>query len=352
MNMKRILATMIAGLWLLGWNNRPMSATDTIVTGEQPQISTDNKGWIRMVFGRKDSIFCAGSIDQGVTFTKPLFVARVPEMHLGMSRGPQIACSANYAVITAMDKSGNIYWFRYSYSSPEWKEMGFINDEKGSSPEGLMSIAADRADHFYAVWLDIRTGKHNQVYFSSLAGNATDWSKNEMVYQSPDGHVCECCKPNISAEGSVVAIMFRNWLNGSRDLYLLQSSNKGKSFRPAQKLGTGTWKLNGCPMDGGGMAIDPSGVIQTVWQRQGQVYYCKPGETEVKVGNGRTCNISGTAGNTVICMQHSDTVKVVKLYSEKEIIVGTGGFLNCTVLPDNKILCIWEKENKIKFKRI
>ena len=78
---------MIAGLLLLGWSSGPGTATNALGKGEQPQISMDNKGWIRIVFGRKDSIFCAVSIDRGVTFSKPVFVARLPEMHLGMSRG-------------------------------------------------------------------------------------------------------------------------------------------------------------------------------------------------------------------------------------------------------------------------
>ena len=84
-------------------------------------------------------------------------------MHLGMSRGPQLASSANYSIITAMDKAGDIHWFRLNHSSKEWKDMGTVNDLKGSSPEGLMSIAADKKDNFYAVWLDTRNGNRNQV---------------------------------------------------------------------------------------------------------------------------------------------------------------------------------------------
>lgn len=172
-----------------------------------------------------------------------------------------------------------------------------------------------------------------------------------MVYQSPDGHVCECCKPSIAAEGTTVGIMFRNWLNGSRDLYLLQSSNKGKTFMPAQKLGTGTWKLNGCPMDGGGIAIDPSGAIHTVWQREGYVYYCKPGETEMTVGKGRTCSIAGTVGNTVITMEKRDTLEAIKLSRKEVIPIGTGSFVKPLSLPGNKMLFVWEQDGLIKYKR-
>ena len=154
-----------------------------------------------------------------------------------MSRGPQLASSGRYSVITAQDRDGNIHWYRLGNSSGQWESMGIVNDLKGSAPEGLMGLAADKNDNFYAVWLDTRTGGNNQIYFSSLFGKAVGWSKNSLAYRSPDGHVCECCKPNIAVQGSSVAIMFRNWLNGSRDLYLIKSLDAGKTFSAANKLG-------------------------------------------------------------------------------------------------------------------
>lgn len=350
--MKKTFSAILLGFIFLALASRSETPTDTIAEGEQPQISADSKGVIRVVFGLRDKIFCSTFNDQGVLFSDPVLVAQVPNMHLGMSRGPQIASSKNYSVITAMDKSGNIHWFQLNHLSKEWKNMGTINDLEGSAPEGLMGIAADKKDNFSAVWLDTRTAKRNQIYFSSISGASTHWSKNTLVYQSPDGHVCECCKPNISVEGSEVAIMFRNWLNGSRDLYLLKSSDRGKSFKEAQKLGLGTWKLNGCPMDGGGIFIDRSNAVHTTWQREGFVYYCKPGEMEINIGKGRTCSIAGTANNTVITMQNRDTLKLVTLRDKNETMVGKGSFMKCLVLPDNKILCVWEQDNKIKFKKV
>ncbi|NNU34120.1 hypothetical protein HK413_08140 [Mucilaginibacter sp. S1162] len=160
-----------------------------------------------------------------------------------MSRGPQLSSSATYSVITAMDKTGNIHWFKLNNGAKAWQAMGVVNDLKGSAPEGLMSITADNKDNFYAVWLDTRLGGRNQVWFSSLSGRSTKWTANQLVYKSPDGHVCECCKPNIAVAGNTIAIMFRNWLNGSRDLYVVRSANAGQSFSDAQKMGLDTGSL-------------------------------------------------------------------------------------------------------------
>jgi len=322
-----------------------------LAKGNQPQVSVDEKGTLHIIFGRGDEIYNSASFDNGTSFSFPVLVAKVPGMHLGMSRGPQLASSKRYSVATAMDKSGNIHWFRLNNLSGKWQNMGLINDVAGSAPEGLMHIAADNDDHFYAVWLDIRTGKHNQIYFSALSPGADKWSENKLIYQSPDGHVCECCQPHIAVNGKEVAIMFRNWLNGSRDLYLTVSHNNGASFSPVEKLGANTWKLNGCPMDGGGLSIGHSAVA-TTWQRQGQIYYCQPGQPEKFIGNGRGSSVVYTRSKTFVAYQSQDSLKLVNVQENKVEMVGKGQFIKLAALPDKQLLCVWEDDDQIFFRKL
>ena len=324
---------------------------DTISTGKQPQLSLDTKGTVRVVFGRGDSIFCATSTDHGVAFSKPLLVGKVPEMHLGMTRGPQIASSADFSTITAMDKSGDIHFFQLDHAKGEWTNKGMVNDIPSSAPEGLMSIAADKQDNFYAVWLDIRQGNRNNICFSSLSAKEGKWTKNRIIYTSPEEHVCECCKPSIAVEGSQIDIMFRNWLNGSRDPYFMQSANQGKTFDLPQKLGKGTWKLNGCPMDGGGITIDKQSDVHTVWQREGKIFYVQPQKNEIEIGTGRACSIVGNT-HPIITWQDGEKLRLLELNSDKPLTVGEGSFIKAIRTKDNKILCVWESENKIVFKQI
>ena len=324
----------------------------TIGRGQQPQESIDNKGNVRVVYGLNNQVFCATSTDHGVSFGEPILVAKVPEMHLGMSRAPQFISSKNFSVITAMDKTGNIYWYQLNHANSKWKSMGAVNDIKGSAPEGLMNIAADYNDNFYAVWLDIRTGKHNQIYFSSLTGKSIKWSKNIMAYQSPDQHVCECCRPSIAVKGINVALMFRNWLNGSRDLYVTHSSDQGKTFSPAVKMGMDTWKLNGCPMDGGGLRINPLNVIQTVWRRKGDIYYATPGNPENYIAKGRTCGIAGDGVTPLITYQNGDTLNIVKFPQKVTTMIGKGEFLKVAQLNSNTNFYVWERDHQIKYRKL
>ncbi|RWY47982.1 hypothetical protein [Mucilaginibacter gilvus] len=326
------------------------SDSNTIATGKQPQIAVDNKNTVRVAYGEADDIFCVISTNGGVSFSKPLLVAHVKDMHLGMARGPQIASSASCTVITAMDKAGAIHWFRLNHATGNWATLGTVNDLRGSAPEGLMSIAADKADNFYAVWLDTRTGGNNQVYFASLKPGASAWGKNIIAYRSPDGHVCECCKPNIAVKGGEVAIMFRNWLMGSRDLYVARSVNGGKTFGAAEKLGLSTWKLNACTMDGGGILLGDKDAVYTTWQRKGDVYFARPGQPEIFIAKGRNCDIAGTGDNVAVTYQSNDTVRVVSLKNKKTTSIDKGAFLQSSVLANNKTLCVWEQAGVVKFR--
>jgi hypothetical protein len=348
--MKKLSVFVLVILALIGPSYAALPGINTIGQGKQPQVSVDNNGTVRVVYGLADKIFCATSLDHGQTFSKPVLAAQVTDMHLGMSRGPQLSSSATCSIITAMDKTGNIHWFKLKNGSKDWQPMGVINDLKGSAPEGLMSITADNKDNFYAVWLDTRLGGKNQVWFSLLSGKSTKWATNKLVYKSPDAHVCECCKPNIAVTGNSVAIMFRNWLNGSRDLYVVRSANAGQTFSDAQKMGLDTWKLNGCPMDGGGIRLNASNQIQTTWQRKGEIYFAQGTDPEVYIGKGKTCSLTGNADQAAIVYQNNDTLRMVTIPDKRSTIIGEGNFVRSIRLSNAQNLFVWEQGDQVKYR--
>lgn len=149
-----------------------------------------------------------------------------------------------------------------------------------------------------------------------------------------------------------MAIMFRNWRNGSRDLYLIKSYNGGQTFSDAQKMGLDTWKLNGWPMDGGGLRIAPANVVQTTWQRKGDIYYAKAGDPEMFIARGRTCSIAGNGENAIITCQNKETLNVVTLPQKTSRVIGTGGFLTAAQLSAKNNFFVWEQDNKIKYRTL
>jgi hypothetical protein len=99
--------------------------------------------------------------------------------------------------------------------------------------------------------------------------------------------------------------MWRNWLGGSRDLYLATSRDGGRTFSPAQKLGTGTWKLNGCPMDGGSVAFSPAGDWLVIGRRERAVFTSEVAASEKIVADNGTQPIAGFAGKSPLLLWES-----------------------------------------------
>jgi len=141
--------------------------------------------------------------------------------------------------------------------------------------------------------------------------------------------------------------MFRNSLQGNRDLYLIQSADNGQTFGAAEKLGKGSWRLEGCPMDGGGLAVDNNGVAQTVWRREKKVYYAQPGETEKEMGVGKDCSIETINGKNIIAWADSANNITCILPGGKKVIAGKGN-LPLLKAADGKVLCVWQDDGEIK----
>lgn len=314
--------------------------------GQQPVAAVDAAGVVRVVYGKDSSIFCSTSLDNGATFSEPVQVGTLSGMHLGMTRGPQIASSGNFSVITAMDKKGDIHAYQLDHKVSKWEKMSLVNDQSGSAPEGLMSLAADNEDHFYAIWLDTRNDRKNKIYFARSMNEGAGWEDNELVYKSPDQTVCECCRPSIAVDQGKVVIMFRNWLEGARDMFFSASDDQGITFSAAKKLGEGIWKLKACPMDGGGVTVDGN-KIASVWQREGNIYYAEPLQAEQEVGQGSKCALASGENKIVVAWQNKNHIYIRSLPGGQQKVIGQGSFPRLASLKDGKVLCVWEHEGQI-----
>jgi hypothetical protein len=144
--------------------------------------------------------------------------------------------------------------------------------------------------------------------------------------------------------------MWRNAVDGSRDFYLLRSTDNGKTFSKAQKLGEGTWKINACPMDGGDLT-HVAGKTVSVWRRMEDIYTAEPGKPEVKVGPGRDAAAIGTGGKLhILYVKEGKAV----LWSEgrSEQIGDDATFPTIIALPGGSLLAAWEHDGGITVKQI
>lgn len=342
--MKKISLSLLSGFFFLTACTQKNENSEKIIgNGQMPAIAKDKENNIHIVYGSGDSIMYILSKD-GKSYSAPALVAVLPELAASATRGPQIAAVSGGLIITAGDKPGNIYSYRKEKLG-KWSTAKRVNDINETSKEGLMSLSAD-GSNVYAIWLGVNDPKGQSIYGAGSADGGNTWRKNIIVYASPSGTVCECCKPSVVVKGNKVYAMFRNYFNGNRDLYLTESPDAGKHFGQAKKLGNGSWKLNGCPMDGGGVALNDNEIPQTVWRREGKIYSAEPGKPEKEIGEGRSCSIETINNKNMYAWTEKENIFVMKPGGEK-INLGKGSLPILKAINNEKVICVWENENEI-----
>lgn len=317
----------------------------TIGSGQVPDLAV-NGNTVHLVWGKGDSILYAFSSNSGNSFSTPEIVDVVPKLFSFAMRGPQIASLSNGAAIIACNQLGNLRAYK-KHGSGKWTRTTQVNDVDTIAKEGFLDLCSDGGQNLFAAWLDLRQGKQNSMFGARSTDAGKTWSANRLLYQSPEGHVCECCKPSLAMEKRHVGIMFRNLVNGHRDLWLLQSSNSGETFEPAVKLGRGSWKLDGCPMDGGGLAFDESGSMQTVWRRRDTIYTAKPGEAETVLGVGKSCTVTTINRKAIFAWMENSSIVLLDHTGKKQYL-GKGSLPALKAIGSNRVICVWEQDKKIQ----
>ena len=316
-----------------------------IAHGQMPNIVKDKNNILHLVFGSGDSLLYSFSSNFGNSFSTPSLIAIVPNLAASHTRGPQIASLNDNLIVITCNDAGNIFSFNKE-GGKGWVPSGKVNDVDTTAKENLIALSADKQTA-YAVWLDVRSNGKNKIYGSRSMDGGKTWLKNKMIYASPDSTVCECCKPSVLVAGNNVTVLFRNWLSGNRDMYLIQSTNGGNNFTDAKKLGANSWKLNGCPMDGGGLAIDKNGNINTVWRREDKIFTTLPGIPEKQLGVGKGCTIETINDKNIYAWTEKNEVVMLKS-DGKKIIIGKGNSPILKALDDKKVICIWEENKQVR----
>jgi hypothetical protein len=333
---------------LLALHLAPVSPT---VPNRQPQLAAGH-GTVALVFGSGESIWFARSADNGTTFSPPSRIATLPKLLLGRHRGPRLVISGDAMIVSAIATESDLFYWRSTDGGRTWSQPAAINDQPKSAREGLHAMAADAEGHVAAAWLDDRTAPGKRLYgaFSNDAG--ATWSKNVLLYQSPGRTICECCHPSLVSLGhGEFAVMWRNVIDGYRDFYALRIRD-GKPVSDAVKQGTGTWKLDACPMDGGGIAVR-NGELVSAWRREHDVYLAEAGKPEVKLGAGQDIALAVNSKGAYTAWSTPGGIEAhLAGAAANTHLSDAGAFPALLALPDGSILAAWEENGSIATRRL
>jgi hypothetical protein len=330
----------------------------------QPQLAAGH-GQVALAYGTQHAIYFASSPDNGRTFSPPVKVAEVEALALGRHRGPRVTILKDAILVSAivgekvstvphahgLPADGNITIWRSVDHGKTWSRSGVVNDVPGAAREGFHAIAEDAKGNLTVVWLDLRV-KGTSLYSSRSSDGGRTWSKKVLVYASPSGTICECCAPSLAIDDrGQTTVMWRNVLDGSRDLYMTTSPD-GVTYGPVRKMGTGTWKLNACPMDGGGLVIQ-AGQPVSAWRRDGDIFLAQPGKQEQRIASGKDVSITNTKKGLYVAWSNGSRLEVLSPGATKPaLLTAEGAFVNLVALPDGSVLAAWEADGSIHVERV
>lgn len=328
---------------------------------KQPQAAIAPNGDVHAVFGIGDAVHYVTSRDGGATFESPEPAFRVPNMSVGMRRGPRIVATKDAIVVTAIGgktgkgRDGDVLAWRSVDGGTEWQGPVRVNDVADSAREGLHAMASGTDGSIWCAWLDLRS-RRTEIYATRSVDGGGTWEPNIRVYQSPDGSVCECCHPSVIVAKNDVHVMFRNSVAGNRDMYITSSFDGGRTFNTATKLGAGTWPLDACPMDGGMLAVSEQGKIETVWRRDANIYMTVSSDgPEILLGRGQQPWIAATEkgsfiawtagreGDLKLHVPGSQDASVLARNARDPMLVAPAG--RGLAAGSGPVFCFWEAKN-------
>lgn len=265
--------------------------------GLQPQAAVDQRGGVHVIYFSGDpkngDVYYVG----GAT-TKPLRVNSQAgsAIALGTIRGAQLALGEGGRVHVAWNGSGMAE--PPGPVNPDAGKPGqpmlysLLNDQLTSFEpqrnlmlhsfglDGGGSVAADGAGGVYVAWHGIgeseAAGKQGEarraVWLTKSEDGGRTFARETKAWTQATG-ACGCCGMKIFADGGGnVSVLYRSATEGvHRDIYLLRSSDRGRTFEGRLM---GKWEINACPMSS--MDIASNG-RQTAgaWENGGQVYWAR-----------------------------------------------------------------------------
>lgn len=325
----------------------------TDVAFKQPQIASTGD-MIGVTFGAGSDLYYSFSVNDGEAFSRPVKIPTNGKLSLGRHRGPRIAYQAGNVVLSAIvgakggGQDGDVLAWRSPDNGKSWLKPVRVNDVAGAAREGLHSMASGNG-WVVAVWLDLRQ-KGTRIYGSRSDDGGATWSKNFLVYESPDGSVCECCHPTvlIGPTGRIF-VMWRNALSGNRDMFLATSTDGGRTWQPAAKIGNESWAINACPMDGGGLTISGDGKPFAVFRKDKEIHYSTPGAIERMLGEGKDPAIASGLNEALYVVWTSSTGAIEAVTSRENQVktLAAKGAYPQVVFTGRQTLAFWEEEDGI-----
>jgi hypothetical protein len=266
----------------------------------QPQAAIDPAGTLHLVYytgdARHGNLFYTRSTDGGATFSRTLPVNQGGSaIAAGTIRGAQLALGKSGRVHVAWNGSTDDGPLNPDSGKPGAPMLYARLNDSGNAFEpqrnlmlhsfgldGGGSVAADGNGDVYVAWHGIgqseatAAGKEGEarrrVWVTASADGGRTFAAEAAAWAQDTG-ACGCCgmKTFVNNQGDVFALYRSATQSLHRDIYLLRSSDRGRTFQG--KL-LHKWDINACPMSSMDFA-ENAGMLVCAWETGGQIYWTR-----------------------------------------------------------------------------
>jgi hypothetical protein len=136
-------------------------------------------------------------------------------------------------------------------------------------------VAADNRGNVCLVWHALKKGKtpgeqNRKLWIARSSDGGKTFAPEEPVWSEPTG-ACACCSSKALFDSmGQMTILYRGARNGSRDSYLIASTDQGQSFH---SVWIDFWKIATCPMSTFALCKTAES-ITAAWETNGHIFYC------------------------------------------------------------------------------
>jgi hypothetical protein len=256
--------------------------------GIQPQVAADEHGAVHLVYFKGDpangDLFYVMSND-GATFSKPMRVNSVAgsAVAIGNIRGARIASGRHgivYVVWNGSAKMGNpaegrspMLFSRLNETRTAFEpERDLIHSARGIDGGG--GIAADLQGRVYVFWHAPIPGQKGEefrrVWMARSEDDGGSFADERIAWDQPTG-ACGCCSldSHVDREGKVYVLFRSAQTTVHRDIYLLESSDHGDTFRGSN---ISKWNVGYCVMSSEAFVSGRAGTY-AAWESEKRVRF-------------------------------------------------------------------------------
>lgn len=201
------------------------------------------------------------SADGGETWTNPVRLDGLVTTPVGkMTRGndPQIVSRGDAVLImwTGAGKgpmgSGAMAGAFSSDGGKTWRAIADVTPGQGQAVGSRFPAIAADVQGFHVVWIHAQ-GEERSLRYSRASDPTKAWTTPEVI----DPKICACCWNRIVATpDGKLATLYRGI--DTNDMRLATSDDGGKTWTRRGTVGVFSWRFQGCPHVGGGLAMRPA----------------------------------------------------------------------------------------------